>query len=141
MLTHVLTLVPRAGAFETMPTLNSVNCEKMNQFCLRDTYTVNKWPDILSLRLGCYRDLQLVTRPNKGKFFFLVLLAKEILSVIHCTLTDQIFSKDQQTFNLVRRKKQCLANLAGSGPRIDKPQKKNFVVANNSPFRFLFSLQ
>ena len=54
MLTHVLTLIPRAGAFETMPTLNSVNCEKMNQFCLRDTYTVNKWPDILSLRLGCY---------------------------------------------------------------------------------------
>ena len=48
MLTHVLTLIPRAGAFETMPTLNSVNCEKMNQFCLRDTYTVNKWPDILS---------------------------------------------------------------------------------------------
>ena len=69
MLTHVLTLIPRAGAFETMPTLNSVNCEKMNQFCLRDTYTVNKWPDILSLRLGCYKDLQLVTRPNKGKFF------------------------------------------------------------------------
>ena len=121
MLTHVLTLIPRAGAFETMPTLSSVNCEKMNQFCLRDTYTVNKWPDILSLRLGCYRDLQLVTRPNKGKFFFLVLLAKEILSVIYCTLTDSIFSKDQQTFNLVRRKKQCLANLAGSGPRIDKP--------------------
>ena len=55
MLTHVLT-------FETMPTLNSVNCEKMNQFCLRDTYTVNKWPGILSLRLGCYRAPQLVTR-------------------------------------------------------------------------------
>ena len=88
MLTHVLTLVPRAGAFETMPTLNSVNCEKMNQFCLRDTYTVNKWPDILSLRLGGYRDPQLATTRNKGKFFFLVLLAKEILSVIYCTLTE-----------------------------------------------------
>lgn len=44
MLTHELTLVPRAGAFETMSTLNSVNCEKMIKFCLRDTYTVNKWP-------------------------------------------------------------------------------------------------
>ena len=88
MLTHVLTLVPRAGAFETMPTLNSVNCEKMNQFCLRDTYTVNKWPDILSLRLGGHRDPQLATTRNEGKFFFPVLLAKEILNVIYCTLTE-----------------------------------------------------
>ena len=78
MLTHVLTLIPRAGAIETMPTLNSVNCEKMNRFCLRDTYTVNKWPGIFSLPATC----------NEGKFFFLVLLAKEILNVIYCTLTD-----------------------------------------------------
>lgn len=78
MLTHVLTLIPRAGAFETMPTLSSVNCEKVNQFCLRDTYTVNKWPGILSLPATC----------NKGNFFFIVLLAKEILNVIYCTLTD-----------------------------------------------------
>ena len=70
MLTHVLTLIPRAGAFETMPTLSSVNCEKMNQFCLRDTYTVNKWPDIFSLRLGCYRDPQLVTRVSFSLLFY-----------------------------------------------------------------------
>ena len=85
MLTHVLTLIPRAGAIETMPTLNSVNCEKMNQFCLRDTYTVNKWPDIFSLRLGCYGDPQLATRVS---FSFLFYWRKEILSVIYCTLTD-----------------------------------------------------